>query len=106
MSRKQLANMLAKLEMKLEAQNQTPAANKSPDATAGDDMSSVTSFNTKRSRPDVSTKLELEGSLAERLELLDKRETELMDYVKHQASTIKKLREDRQLLKQKSDEKT
>lgn len=50
-------------------------------------------------------KLELEGSVAERLEVLDRRETELLDEIKQLKTTMKKIKEDRQHFRQKSDEK-
>ena len=50
-------------------------------------------------------KLELEGSLAERLESLDKRETELLEEIKQLKSTLKKVKEDRQHFRQKSEDK-
>lgn len=50
-------------------------------------------------------KLELEGGLAERLESLDKRETELLEEIKQLKATLKKVKEDRQHFRQKSDEK-
>ena len=50
-------------------------------------------------------KLELEGSVAERLEILDKRETQLLEEIKQLKNTIKKTKEDRRHFHQKSEEK-
>ena len=50
-------------------------------------------------------KLELEGSVAERLEILDRRETELLEEIKQLKATVKKVKEDRLHFRQKSEEK-
>lgn len=47
----------------------------------------------------------LEGTVNDRLDLLDKRETELLQKVEQQTTTIKKLKEDRAYYHTKCDEK-
>ena len=50
-------------------------------------------------------KVALEGNVKERLDQLDKRETELLEKVEQQTNTIKKLKEDRAYYHTKCDEK-
>lgn len=50
--------------------------------------------------------MELEGSLPERLELLDRRETELLAHIKQLNTTLKKVKDDRQHFRQKADDKS
>ncbi|XP_067935175.1 IQ domain-containing protein E-like isoform X2 [Watersipora subatra] len=96
MSKRELASKLAKLEGKLESQK-----------SKGDSASLISQdTGSTRLRADTLGKLELDGSLAERLELLDKRETELLEEIKRLKSTMKKIKEDRQHFRQKSDEKS
>jgi hypothetical protein len=47
----------------------------------------------------------LEGNVNQRLDQLDKRETELLEKLEQQANTIKKLKEDRAYYRTKCDEK-
>lgn len=54
---------------------------------------------------DVQGKIALEGSMEERLDQLDKRETELMDKVETQNRQIKKLQDEKNSLYRKLDEK-
>lgn len=50
-------------------------------------------------------KIELEGTLAQRLEQLDRRETELLEEIKQLKLSSKKIKEDRQHYRTKADEK-
>lgn len=53
----------------------------------------------------ISGKVPLEGSVNQRLDQLDKRETELLQKLEQQTNTIKKLKEDRVYYRTKCDEK-
>lgn len=50
-------------------------------------------------------KITLEGSVPQRLDQLDKRETELLEEVAKQRGIIKRLKEDRAHYRKKTDEK-
>ena len=53
----------------------------------------------------VAGKLVLEGTLAERVDQLDKRETELLEETTRQTATVSKLRDEVARLRTKCDEK-
>jgi len=50
-------------------------------------------------------KMSLDGSVAQRLDQLDKRETELLKKIDDQAQLVKKLKDDRAYYRSKCDEK-
>lgn len=54
----------------------------------------------------VAGKITLEGTLAERLDQLDKRESELLEELEKQKGVLKRVKEDRQHYRQKCDEKS
>ena len=53
----------------------------------------------------VVGKMPLEGTMAQKLNQLDKRETELLDECGKQKNLIKKLKEDRTFYRRKNEEK-
>ena len=53
----------------------------------------------------LSGKIVLEGTVAERLNQLDKRETELLEDLAKQKALVKRLKEDRTHYRKKCDEK-
>lgn len=71
-----------------------------------DDSSSVTSSQAGLKKPAAAEgKLALEGTLEQRLDALDKRETALLVEIKKLNDVIKRLKEDRQHFRLKSDER-
>ncbi|XP_013391541.1 IQ domain-containing protein E-like [Lingula anatina] len=93
MNKKQLMNAITKLEKRLEKTEVETASVKSETST-----NNKGTVNTKG-------KITLEGSLAERLDQLDQRETELLEELEKQRNIIKRLKEDRQHYRQQADDR-
>ncbi|CAH1793333.1 unnamed protein product [Owenia fusiformis] len=90
MNKRELMGAISRLEKKMEKNNI--------------DTISMTSETGSR-RADTSGKISLEGNMAQKLDQLDKRETELIEENEKQRGTIKKLKEDRLHYRKKGEEK-
>ncbi|KAJ8319102.1 hypothetical protein KUTeg_004193 [Tegillarca granosa] len=92
MNRKQLLGAIKKLEKKLHV-----AEKKSGDTD------SLQSYNERMDERQGKHKIALEGSTEERLESLDKRETQLLDELQKQKDLVKRLQEDKASYRKKKE---
>ncbi|XP_064631558.1 IQ domain-containing protein E-like isoform X2 [Lineus longissimus] len=90
MNKRELMGAITKLEKRLEK-------------AEGDTVSILSGLESRQG--DHQGKMVLEGSVAQRLDQLDKRETELLEENEKLGSTVKKLKEDKNHYKRRSDEK-
>ncbi|ELU12618.1 hypothetical protein CAPTEDRAFT_218924 [Capitella teleta] len=90
MNKKELMTALTKLEKRL-------------DRAEGDTLSIVSDVDGRRTK--TEGKIVLEGSVAQRLDQLDKRESELLEELAKQKVIMKRLKEDRTHYRKKGDDK-
>ncbi|KAK3090919.1 hypothetical protein FSP39_015721 [Pinctada imbricata] len=93
MNRKQLLGAIKELERKLEKVSR-----------AGGDNLSITSLDKAEKRQIVKGKLDLTGSVQDRLDQLDRRETELLEEVEKQRKLVKQLKEEKLTNREKMKE--
>ncbi|XP_050393678.2 IQ domain-containing protein E isoform X2 [Patella vulgata] len=92
MNRKQLLSTLKKMNLKME---------KLERKIEGDNLSIM---SIEKNRANVPGKIDLSGSIENRLQQLDHRETELLDELSKQKNLVQKLKEERLFYKQQCEE--